>query len=148
MIFGQAPQYQRLPFTRPADASFYTPRLPATAFYSTFQPFRNVLPAMAAFQTRIPSPPSHMAPGSIRWPQPGQVVAAMTPGPGMPAPGGMAGFGGFGNPFMRAGGGGFPGIMASGANMRSGVTGAGGFIRSQSPAGYPAVNFPAGTYAL
>jgi hypothetical protein len=59
----------------------------------------------------------------------------------------MAGFGGFGNPFAsRATG--FPGIMSSGGNIRSGVTGAGSFVRSQSPAGYPGVNLPAGTYAL
>lgn len=143
MIFGQAPQYQRLPFSRPAAAGFYTPRVPQTAFYSTFQPFRNVLPAMAAFATRIPNMPETMRPGVIR--APGQVVAAMTPGP-EPA---MSGFGQTWNPLVAMRQGGFnPGIMSSGGNIRSGITGAGGFIRSLSPAGYPGVNLPAGTYAL
>lgn len=128
MILGQP----RLPFARPPQAGFYRPgRLP-TGFFSQFDPFAQVMPRMASYPTRLPpGAPAYMNPAG--------------PAPSLPAPP-MAG------PFGRASAyqvmrtGGWPRIAASGQMIRGGVTRAGQFIKGQTPAGFTAVNVPAGTY--
>lgn len=166
MIFGTTPD-QRVPFTRPPEAGFYTPRLPAASFYSHLRPFSNVLPSMAAQQSRIPSPQADMRPGIVQVERPQQSgvrrslpAVAMQPmlpeGPG-PAPGmngfgrsgfgSSAAFGGGGSPYHVMRSGMFPGVRANMSNVRVGVSSAGGLVRRMTPSAYGA-NDPAGGYDI
>lgn len=116
MIFGQAPD-QRIPFQRPPEASYYTPRIPSTAFYSHIHPFMKVYPQMAALQTHVNAGSrADMSPGVNRVedprrtgvrqampvviaPPPPTPVEPGGPGPAPMMPNGGAPVSGFGNAF-------------------------------------------------
>jgi hypothetical protein len=174
MIFG-SPQSNRLPFHRPKQAGFYTPRIPESAFYSHIHPFMQTFPPMQAFAAQIPNLPTHMQPGVIRMQRRGPVPesdagvtralpmspsrSGMIPGqvPGYTAPAPTAGFGrGFGasggvqapSPYRTMRSGMLPGVASSGSNVRAGVINAGAMMRRLSPSGFPGANVPAGTYSV
>lgn len=145
MIFGQP---QRITFTHPRDAGYYTPQMPRVGFMTNIEPFNKIYPRMRAARAMIPPPQADMAPG---------VASGYTPQPQipqttLPTPGGT-GRGGFGGAFGSSGGvnpyrimrdGGIPGIMSAGSNIRSGVQNSGNLIRRLSPGAFPQVNLPAG----
>lgn len=132
MILGQT-QGDRVPFQRPQGGG-YRPQRPNTAFFSHLQPFSAGMPPMMAVVSRA---------GGGRG---GDVVASSQPSaPGMSGGFGRGGFGSSGgvDPYRVMRSGMFPGIQASGNQMRRGVTGAGGVVRALMPAGYPNVANPA-----
>lgn len=151
MILGQTPD-QRLPYSRPGQAGFFTPHTPMMSFYSHLRPFATMSPIQAV-SGRIPQGSKYMNPGIAtarasamvaQDADQAQVVTAMTP----TAPG-MAGFGNAGvDPYAVMRSGVLPGIRAAGNRMRYGIQSAGALIRRQSPGAYPAVNNPAGGHAL
>lgn len=135
-LVGQNPA-NRVPFSRPPEASYYTPRIPKTAFYGNFHPFHKVMGPMAAIQTNVGNPrpginriesqrmasqamPAVVAPPA-QLPMPGQSVG--------PGPGGGEGMSGFGHGFGYAGFGSTGGVNGGGINggvspyrvMRSGM---------------------------
>ena len=110
MIFGIAPQFERLPFQRPAAAGYYTPQLPQTAFFTHLRPFATMAPVQA-FAPNVPGMPTNMAPGIVRFQRmpsgspeasPDMDLPKAAPVPGVPT--GMEGFRGargFGHNFWR-----------------------------------------------
>lgn len=140
MIFGSTPA-QRVPFQRPPQASFYTPRVPQSAFYSHFQPFATfnrlaALPAYVNAESRADMQPGvsrlERRPAGVRQAMPTVVAPPVAtpmlpagPGPGPANEPTVNGFGGgFGHtPFGSAGEGGSP-YSAAGSPyriMRSGM---------------------------
>jgi hypothetical protein len=94
MILGNfgIPQSDRLPFSRPPGAGFYTPRLPQTGFLSHINPFMNVMMPLTALAPRLPRTPARMEPTGIGpGAQPPIVMQSPTPPPAAMGP--MAGFG-------------------------------------------------------
>jgi hypothetical protein len=163
MYFGQpVPESTRIPFRRPAEASYYTPRLPRTRFMSHINPFMNVLNPLAAFQAHLPRMDPLMQPGAVRvgprargvyQAEQQQQLQPTLPTPG-PITGGFFGAGpmvdgrsGSPDPYRVMRTGAWPSIRAGGQNLRTGVVGAGNFIRSQTPNAFVA-NTPAGTYRV
>jgi hypothetical protein len=56
----------RTPFQTPAQASFYTPDLPSTAFYAHFNPLSQVMERMASYRSpTLPGIPGIVRPGVI-----------------------------------------------------------------------------------
>jgi hypothetical protein len=99
---GRSPTAFRTPFKRPAQAGNYTPQLPATAFYSHFNPFRKVMERMASYRSpNLPNMPAAMSPGVTSAPPgsngPAPTFPAGIPADTAPAPQTVNGFGrGFG----------------------------------------------------
>ncbi len=82
---GGSPTAYRTPFRRPAQAGSYTPQLPATAFYSHFNPFAKVMERIASYRSpNFPNLPAAMAPGVVSAP-PGSAGPAPTYPEGIPA---------------------------------------------------------------
>jgi hypothetical protein len=141
MILGQT-QSDRVPFTTPQGGG-YMPQRPGVGFYSHLQPFASVMPPIMALTSgaggRRGGNVSTRGGG-------GQVVASASPAaPGMSGGFGRGGFGSSGgvDPYRVMRSGMFPGIQASGSQMRRGVTGAGGTVRALMPAGFPNALNPA-----
>ena len=99
--FGQGiPMSQRMPFRRPANAGFYTPRLAPTAFYSHINPFPQTMLPISAFRPGLPRMPRLIRP---RYVSGGYSASGPMPPPGpqmdvTPRPQQIKGFGraGFG----------------------------------------------------
>lgn len=143
---GQVPQSYRIPFRRPAAASFYTPRTPDAAMQTHLNPFQAVLPAMLPLAPRIPNFPRLMQPTGMT-PGSREPLVARTPVPNPVAYGPGFSGSGFGrgiSPYVTMRSGRWPGIMSSGANIQAGIRNAPAFIRQVSPAAFPGVNRPGG----
>ncbi len=97
--FGQGiPMSQRMPFRRPANAGFYTPRLAPTAFYSHINPFVQTMLPISAFRPGLPRMPRLIRPGYIEG-RGGPNTRLPPPGPRMdvtPRPQQIKGFGAIG----------------------------------------------------
>ena len=143
---GGAGQDARLPFRRPREAGFYTPRAPTTGFQTHLYPFPNVMDPMRSFAARGPRVSAEMQPGSVRAPvgtrpQLGQSPGVI-PGPRPNAPGRRGGL----DPYAIIRSGNFPAVRSTAQGIRRGVSGAGAFIRAQTPQDFTAANVPAGNY--
>ncbi len=140
MILGQT----RTPFQTPAAAiPGFQPKLPSTGYYSHFHPFTQVTHAMVSAPGMY-RPPLEPAMGPHSLPDvPMPMPAAAPTSPALPKPGGVSGFG-FGSTggvgghthvsayrTMRMGM--IPGVMPSGANIRSGVRNAGSRVQRMFP---------------